>query len=64
MYELAHGFYDRRMEDAMYLRAERQADGRRTFKLLEGEPLPTSYGVDLYDQVFGKDNGHLTTSPS
>src|SRR5579884_403338 len=26
----------------------RQTDGRRTFKLLEGEPLQTSYGEDLY----------------
>jgi len=64
MYEFAHGFYDRRMGNAIYLRAERQADGRRTFKLIEGEPLQTSYGVDLYDQVFGNDNGHLTTTPS
>jgi hypothetical protein len=63
MFELAHGFFERQMPDAIYLRAERQADGRRTFKLLEGEPLQTSYGLDLYDQVFGKDNGHLPTRP-
>ncbi len=28
-------------------------DGRRTFRLLPGEPLPTSYGQDLYQSVFG-----------
>ena len=39
--------------DTLFLRAERYSDGRRTFKLLEGEPLPTSYGQDLYDRIFG-----------
>ena len=37
---------------ALFLRAERQADGTRTFRLLEGEPLETSYGADLYRKVF------------
>ncbi len=52
LYEFAHGFYDKNMENAMFLRAERQADGRRTFKLLEGEPLQTSYGEDVYRKIF------------
>ena len=52
LYEFAHGFYDRNMENAMFLRAERQIDGRRTFKLLEGEPLQTSYGEDVYHKIF------------
>lgn len=52
-YELAHGFYARQMENAIFLRAERQADGRRTFQLSEGEPLQTSYGEDLYQNIFG-----------
>jgi DNA mismatch repair ATPase MutS len=55
-YEFAHGFYDKRMENAIFLRAERQADGARTFKLIEGEPLQTSYGEDLYKGIFGTDN--------
>lgn len=54
LYELAHGFYKQRMSDTIYLRAERQADGHRTFKLLEGEPLQTSYGDDLYSKIFEK----------
>ena len=33
--------------------AERVPDGRRTFKLAEGEPLQTSYGQDLYNEAFG-----------
>jgi DNA mismatch repair ATPase MutS len=52
LYEFAHGFYDKNMENAMFLRAERQSDGRRTFKLLEGEPLQTSYGEDVYRKIF------------
>ena len=28
------------------------ADGSRTFPLIEGEPLPTSHGVDLYRRVY------------
>jgi DNA mismatch repair ATPase MutS len=52
LYEFAHGFYDKKMENALFLRAERQTDGRRTFKLIEGEPLQTSYGEDLYHRIF------------
>ncbi|MCL4880389.1 MAG: DNA mismatch repair protein MutS [Anaerolineae bacterium] len=56
LYDLADSFYNRKMENATFLRAERQADGRRTFKLVEGEPLQTSYGEDLYYGIFGTDN--------
>jgi DNA mismatch repair ATPase MutS len=52
LYEFAHGFLDKKMENAIFLRAERQADGGRTFKLVEGEPLQTSYGEDLYNMIF------------
>jgi DNA mismatch repair ATPase MutS len=55
LYQLAQGFYDKKMENAIFLRAERQTDGRRTFKLIEGEPLPTSYGTDLYKSIFRTD---------
>ena len=56
LYEFAHSFYDKKMENAIFLRAERQQDGSRTFKLSQGEPLPTSYGQDLYQKVFESDN--------
>jgi DNA mismatch repair ATPase MutS len=52
LYELAHGFYGKNLEKAIFLRAERQADGARTFKLVEREPLSTSYGEDLYKRIF------------
>ena len=53
MYDLAHSYYARGLDDALFLRAERMPDGRRTFKLCEREPLPTSYGRDSYRRVFG-----------
>ena len=51
-YEFAHRFYDRKLGNAIFLRADRKADGTRTFKLIEGEPLQTSYGKDLYNRIF------------
>jgi len=53
MFDLAKGFYRRKMNDALFLRAERLAEGQRTFRLVAAEPLPTSYGQDLYRLVFG-----------
>ena len=53
MYDLAHSFHAQQLDTALFLRAEREPDGRRTFKLLEGEPLPTSYGEDSYRRIFG-----------
>jgi DNA mismatch repair ATPase MutS len=55
LYEFAHSFYAQKMENALFLRAARQDDGRRTFKVSEGEPLQTSYGEDVYTRVFGID---------
>ncbi|SHI06249.1 MutS-related protein [Pollutimonas bauzanensis] len=52
MYELSHAFYERKMPNAVFLRAERQSGGTRTFKLIEGEPLKTGYGEDLYKEIF------------
>ncbi len=51
-YDFAHGFYAQKMDDALFLRAGRQTGGGRNFKLTEGEPLQTSYGEDLYHNVF------------
>jgi DNA mismatch repair ATPase MutS len=53
LYELANSFYDQQMENAIFLRAERKAGGERTFKLVVRKPLQTSYGRDVYNEVFG-----------
>lgn len=52
LYEFAHNFYEKNKANVIFLRAERKAGGRRTFKLFEGEPLQTSYGEDVYSSVF------------
>lgn len=51
-YEFAHGFHARNLPNALFLRAERQTDGARTFRIVEGQPLPTSFGKDLYERIF------------
>jgi DNA mismatch repair ATPase MutS len=61
MYDLAHGLHEQHLGTALFLRAERQADGRRTFKLREGKPLPTSYGEDSYRRIFGIPEASSTT---
>ena len=53
LYELAHGFWRTRRDTSLFLRAERQEDGSRPFALAEGQPLQTSFGEDLYCDVFG-----------
>jgi len=58
LYDLAESCYARNAGQALFLRAQRLPDGQRTFRLPPGEPLPTSYGEDLYRQVFGPE--HVT----
>jgi DNA mismatch repair ATPase MutS len=53
MYELGHGLLEEGRDDALFLRAERLPDGRRTYRVIGGEPLPTSHGQDVYRRVFG-----------
>jgi DNA mismatch repair ATPase MutS len=54
MYEFAHSVRQQRAQNVLFLRAERLADGTRTFKVKEGEPEETSYGADLYRRIFRK----------
>ncbi len=52
-FDLADGFRSQAARPVLFLRAPRQPDGRRTFKLTVAEPLPTSYGVDIYYRIGG-----------
>jgi len=38
---------------ALFLRAERDASGHPTFRFFEGEPLPTSFGTEVYRRLGG-----------
>jgi hypothetical protein len=52
-YELARRLHEQRGPKDLFLRAERLPDGRRTYRVVEAEPLPTSHGRDLFERVFG-----------
>ncbi|HEX5193638.1 MAG TPA: hypothetical protein VFW09_12615 [Solirubrobacteraceae bacterium] len=42
-----------RPSGVLFLRAERGEGGRRPYKLVAAEPLPTSFGVDVYERRLG-----------
>ena len=52
LYELARRFGGERADGALSLRAERLPDGTRTFRVREGSALPTSFGKDVYEEIF------------
>ena len=57
MYEFARSFLD---DDRVhFLRAERGEDGARNFRLREAKPLPKSFGVDLYQRIFGPQKANV-----
>ena len=53
LHAFAHGLFVHAPASALFLRAERLADGTRTYRMVEGEPLATSHGRDLYERIFG-----------
>jgi DNA mismatch repair ATPase MutS len=48
---LARSWHLEGRDEFLFLRADRRPDGRRTFTLVEDEPLETSYGEDLYRRI-------------
>ncbi len=64
LYEFAKYYFEKNQNNTMFLRAERKEDGKRTYRILEGEPLPTSFAKDLYKSIFGdsfyKDSRQVT----
>jgi hypothetical protein len=50
---LADRFRRQRTPTTLFLRAERQPDGSRNYKLAVKDPLPTSFGEDLYYRLGG-----------
>jgi DNA mismatch repair ATPase MutS len=53
LYDLARSLHARHDTTQLFLRAERQPDGVRTFQLVPGEPEPTSYAQDSFQHIFG-----------
>lgn len=52
-YDFAESLMRQRAATTLFLRADREVDGRRSFKLVVAEPLSTSFGEDLYLRLGG-----------
>ena len=53
MLDLADGFYRRWLDSALFIRAQRKPDGRRSFRLEAGEPQTTSSAPTSTDRCSG-----------
>ena len=53
----AKRMYDER-KDAVFLSAERTAEGIRTFRMIPHPPEMTSFGLDLYEEIVEKHLSH------
>ncbi len=52
LYDFACSIRQSGLSGTLFLRAEREEDGRRSYRIIEGEPLPTAFGEDLYREIF------------
>jgi MutS domain V len=52
-FDFAASFLRDQPDTTVFLRAPRQPDGQRTYKLTVAQPLPTSYGEDIYWRIGG-----------
>jgi hypothetical protein len=62
-FDFADSFHRQQTDTTLFLRAPRQPGGQRTYKLIAAEPLPTSYGQDIYHRIggwLGKQHGEAT----
>ncbi len=50
--EFACNYFMEGHHDAIFLAAQRENSGERTYKILPGKPVDTSYGEDLYNAIF------------
>lgn len=52
-FDFAESFHNPQADSTLFLRAERQLDGQRSYKLAVAEALPTSFGEDVYYRLGG-----------
>lgn len=50
-YEFSHSLYLKHQKENIFLRADREEDGERCFRLREGEPFKTGFAIDLYHDI-------------
>ncbi len=51
LHEFADGWCQQQRPDSLFLRVERLPDGRRTFRLVPGAPVPAGFAEDLSREV-------------
>jgi DNA mismatch repair ATPase MutS len=51
LYEYAHKLYLSHSDDYIFLRTQIMPDGSRSYRIEEGDPLRSSYSIDLYHQI-------------
>ena len=54
LFELANFIYKQNLRMAIFLSAERNQNGSRSFCIKVGEPLETSFGEDLFYSIIGE----------
>jgi DNA mismatch repair ATPase MutS len=52
-FDFADSFREQQPSRTLFLRAPRQPGGQRAYRLTVAEPLPTSYGHDIYHRIGG-----------
>ena len=55
-HQFAADLHRTRPPGVRFLRAEAGDGGERSFRIVEGPPLATSHGMDLYGRIFGRYN--------
>ena len=53
LYDFAESCLHQHAASTLFLRAERERDGRRSFRMVVADPLSTSFGEDLYLRLGG-----------
>lgn len=54
LFAFARKMYEKGQEGSRSMSAERLEDGTRTYKIIDHEPMETSYGLDLYEEIVEK----------
>jgi DNA mismatch repair ATPase MutS len=53
-FDFAYSMYEKDLPNALFLKAERLEDSKRTFKMIEGTPEARVHGEDLYRTMFSE----------
>ncbi len=63
LYDFGRQYYTAARTDSLFLRANRDESGDRDFRLVVGEPLPTSFGEDVFHRIFDPEPTPSVTQP-